>query len=234
MKVMSNSRFLVLGLLTSAASATTVLGDVLTLTFQNVSPVAGVDYSLNSGGVYKDTSAGVMNWVGGYETFCIQLEEYISGGQTVSYDVRDVAEVPDAEPGAMGLYRAGLIEDLYARNYVNIDSSEEAAAFQIAIWEIVHERGDNTAGGLMVADLGLSTGTSRFRNGDGSADGGAFDLAGQLLAGLGGGTETFLGFGGLRGLSNEQFQDQLIVVPGPGALAGIIGVAAIRRRRRRG
>lgn len=231
---MTNSGLLSLGLLTLAASATTARGDVLTLTFQNVSPGSSVDYSLNSGGVYKETTAGVMNWVGGYETFCVQLEEYVSGDNPVAYDVLDVAEVPDAEPGAMGSFRAGLIEDLYARNYADIDSSAEAAAFQIAIWEIVHERGDDTAVGLVVGDLGLSTGTSRFRNGNGTIDGGVFDLAGSLLAGLGGGTETFLGFGGLRGLSNEQFQDQLIVVPGPGALAGIIGVAAIRRRRRRG
>lgn len=234
MKVMTNSGLLSLGLLTLAASATTARGDVLTLTFQNVSPGAGVRYSLNSGDDFTGTTAGVMNWVGGYETFCVQLEEYVSGGNQYTYDVLDVAEVPDAEPGAMGSYRASLIEDLYARNYASIDSAEDAAAFQVAIWEIVHERGGNTAGELMVGELGLSTGTSQFRNGNGAIDGGVFDLAGSLLAGLGGGTETFLGFGGLRGLSNEQFQDQLIVVPGPGALAGIIGVAAIRRRRRRG
>lgn len=39
-----------------------------------------------------------MNWVDGYETFCIQLEEYVSGGNSYAYDVLDVAEEPDAEP----------------------------------------------------------------------------------------------------------------------------------------
>jgi hypothetical protein len=231
MKVMNKSRLLALGLLTLAASATTTRGDVMTLTFQNVSPGAGVQYSLNSGANFTGTTAGVMNWVGGYETFCIQLQEYISGGQQVTYNVLDVADVPDAEPGAMGAYRASLIEDLYARNYASIASAEDAAAFQVAIWEIVHERGDTTAGGLTLGNLGLSDGTARFNVNAGSN---VVTLASGLLAGLGGGTETYLGFGGLRGLSDDYFQDQLIVVPGPGALAGIIGVAAMRRRRRRG
>ena len=53
---------------------------------------------LNSGGVYKDVSAGVMNWVDGYETFCVQLEEYVSGGNSYAYDVLEVAEEPDAKP----------------------------------------------------------------------------------------------------------------------------------------
>ncbi len=231
MKVMNKSRLLALGLLTLAASATTTRGDVMTLTFQNVSPGAGVSYSLDSGVSTRNTTAGVMNWLGGYETFCVQLEEYVSGGNTYTYDVRDVAEVPDVEPGAMGAFRAGLIEDLYARNYASIASAEDAAAFQVAIWEIVHERGDTTAGGLTLGNLGLSDGTARFNVNAGSN---VVTLASGLLAGLGGGTETYLGFGGLLGLSNEQYQDQLIVVPGPGALAGIIGVAAMRRRRRRG
>ena len=231
MKVMTNSRLLSLGLLTLAASATTARGDVMTLTFQNVSPGADVTYSLDSNATTRSTTAGVMNWVGGYETFCVQLEEYVSGGNQYIYDVRDVADVPDLEPGAMGAFRAGLIEDLYARNYASIDSAEDAAAFQVAIWEIVHERGDTTAGGLTLGNLGLSTGTARFNVGAGSD---VVSLASGLLAGLGGGSETYLGFGGLRGLSNEQYQDQLIVVPGPGAIAGMIGVAAMRRRRRRG
>lgn len=231
---MTNSRLLSLGLLTLAASATTARGDVLTLTFQNVSPGAGVQYNLNSGnGNFNGTTAGVMNWVGGYETFCVQLEEYISGGQTVTYDVLDVADVPDAEPGAMGDVRAGLIEDLYARNYASIASAEDAAAFQVAIWEIVHERGD-TFNPLTLGDLGLSTGTARFQlNPDDT--GNVLTLAGNLLAGLGGvDKDEFLTFENLRGLSNLDYQDQLIVVPGPGAIAGMIGVAAMRRRRRRG
>lgn len=219
-----------MSLIVAGASAAVAQGDVLTLTFQNVSPGAGVQYSLNSGGDFNGTTAGVMNWVGGYETFCIQLEEYISGGQQVTYNVLDVADVPDAEPGAMGTFRAGLIEDLYARNYASIASDEDAAAFQVAIWEIVHERGD-TFNPLTLGDLGLSTGTARFT----SVNGNVLTLAGDLLAGLGGAyNDEFLTFSSLRGLSNETRQDQLIVVPGPGALAGIIGVAAMRRRRRRG
>ena len=37
----------------------------------------------------------------------------------------------------------------------------------------------------------------------------------------------------LLGLTNTEYQDQLIVVPGAGAIAGLAGVGAIRRRRRR-
>ena len=53
-----------------------------------------------------------------------------------------------------------------------------------------------------------------------------------LLTGLGGGSQEFSAYDGLRGLTNEQYQDRLIVVPGPVGRFAIAGFGLIRRRRR--
>ena len=53
-----------------------------------------------------------------------------------------------------------------------------------------------------------------------------------LLTGLGGGSQEYSAYDGLRGFTNEQYQDQLIVVPGPVGLFAIAGFGLIRRRRR--
>ncbi|MDC0429476.1 hypothetical protein OAL71_02750 [Phycisphaerales bacterium] len=210
------------------ASACVARGDVMNLTFQNVSPGSNVTYSLDDGQTTRNTTAGVMNWDGGYETFCVQLEEYVSGGSTYIYDVVDVAEVPDADPGAMGAFRASLIEDLYARNYADIDTAVEAAAFQMSIWEIVHEVGTN-GNDLVFSDLDLGSGMARFSTNANDVLG----IASGFLSGLGEGSGAYLAYGGLRGLTNEQYQDQLIVVPGPAGLVAIAGFGLTRRRRRR-
>ena len=74
----------------------------------------------------------------------------------------DVAEVPDADPGAMGAFRASLIEDLYARNYADIDTAVETAVFQMSIWEIIHEVGSN-GNDFVLSDLDLGWGWLAFR-----------------------------------------------------------------------
>ena len=195
-------------------------GEVLSLTFNGVNPGSSASYNLNSGAVgsWQSTNAGVMTWQQGRETFCIQLYENISFNQTVTYEVlEDLAFVPDSQPGNMGPEKAMLISDLYARNYGSIGTGAEAAAFQLAIWEIVHET--EVAGGAL--NLGLGTGIARF---DASLTG-VMSQAEALLNGLGGvgSSLNYLSFAGLRGLTNEDFQDQLIVVPGPAGLAGLMG-----------
>ena len=56
-------------------------------------------------------------------------------------------------------------------------------------------------------------------------------IADSMLGSLGNGG--FNGYSQLLGLTNGEYQDQLIVVPGVGAFAGLGGLVAIRRRRRR-
>ena len=229
MNVREQKRKVAMALIMVGASACVAQGDVMSLTFSGVANPQSVSYNLNSGAVgsWQSTNAGVMTWLGGRETFCIQLLEGIAGNQLVTYEVlEDLAYVPDSQPGNMGPEKAMLISDLYARNYGSIGTGAEAAAFQLAIWEIVHET--EVAGGAL--NLGLGTGIARF---DASLAG-VMSQADGLINGLGGGGSSlnYLTFTGLRGLTNESYQDQLIVVPGPAGLMAIAGLGMIRSRRR--
>ncbi len=74
-------------------------------------------------------------------TFCVQLFEGVTVGGGYNFAQVDVSAVPDAPPapGPMGVIKASLMQDLYRRYYAGVDSSLEASAFQLAIYEISHE-----------------------------------------------------------------------------------------------
>ena len=216
-----------------------------TLTFTNVAPnmVVGINYnggrsfSAGPAGSYNSVYAGRMQWNGPYgktySTYCTQLNEYISWGQTVTYTETEVENVPDAPgtPGPMGSIKASLLRDLYARHYATVkasSSNELNAAFQIAVWEITHENINAADASSAVAQLNLLNGAMQINGSNASL----LATANSLLAGLG--TGGFMSFDGLLGLTHASAQDQLLVVPipVPALLAGVglLGVAALRRR----
>lgn len=215
------------------ASASVARGEMMSLTFEDVSPSRTVGWSLNYSG--SGTSpGGVFNWAGGVRTFCVQLEENISAGQTVNYDVVDPSQVPDGGPGndptqpnQMGATKSLQIQTAYALWYGDsmMMSQDLSAAFQVVIWEISHEQGGMSGG------YQINTGSARFTSGssvENQATAWLDEINTRTLAG------GLLGFSRLRGLTHIDYQDQLIVVPGAGSLAGLLGVAALGRRRRRG
>lgn len=239
------NRFVLMSAVAVAGIAASADATTWTLTFNSVSPnqIVGVNYNAarsNAAGPassFNSVYAGSMNWTGpygkSYSTYCTQLNEYISFGQTVTYTETAIENVPDApgSPGPMGSLKATLLRDLYARHYAAVKSSSSAqlhAAFQVAIWEITHENlnAANAAGAL--AQLNVGTGAMQIN----AANAGVFAAAQSLLAGLG--VDGFRSFGGLLGLSHLTAQDQLLVVPipMPAALAalGLLGVGVLRRR----
>jgi hypothetical protein len=242
MKAMNKATSVAGGLLVIFAStvvsqADVMIGDSLSVTFQNVSPARAVSWSFDDGSTTHVgiNSAGVFNWSGGLKSFCIQLEENISAGSTTTYDVVDLENLPDQPPmpGPLGESRADVMRDLFARNYdlvmskTGSDARNYAAAFQIMVWEISHElSADTTDASSVLGGLAVGTGQASF-----DASSTVIGLANSMLGELGDGG--FFGFAGLLGLTNENRQDQLVVVPGAGAFAGLAGVAAIRGRRRR-
>ena len=222
----------------SSATAGINAGDTLNMTLLSVAPARAVLSTLDGGSTSMNVYGGVLNWdidgVGGVKTFCVQLNETISLGSTLTYTAVDLEQAPDAPPGPgpMGDARATLIRDLYARNYATVmaatgnDAKNLAAAFAMVVWEITHQESTASTASGVLADLDLTTGNAQFTSGSS-----ANSLAAGMLGDLGGGTNDFLSFAVL-GATNPDKQDVLIVVPGPAGLLAIAGLGLVARRRR--
>ncbi len=218
--------------------------ETMTMTFNNVGPSRTIQLSYNAGrsfnqagSGYVNDLAGRMNWTlaggGSVTTFCTQLSEYINYGQTVTYTVTSVENVPDAPPAPMGALRASLIRGLYARNWSTVQNTSNAdlcAAFQLAVWEITHENitaNDASA----IAQMNVFVGAIAANNANGTTLT-VGNLANSLIASL---ADEFNGDApGLVGLTHGSAQDQLLVVPVPMtaglAAVGLLGAFAARRR----
>ncbi len=165
--------------------------------------------------------------VGDHLTYCTDLYEYVKSSPT-NYTIVTLPEMPDSSP--MGFARAGGLYDLAdwagSQPFDPAVSKDFAAAFQIAIWEIVSDYDpsvgraslDVTAGALKVKDTGggpLSSGISGHLTA-------MFDAVGSDSARR-----------GLVGLRSFGAQDQIAVIPAPGPLtlaAGGLFLAVPRRR----
>jgi hypothetical protein len=231
-------------LASSAVLATPVMaeafdvGDEVTLTFKNVFASRAVSAYYTDGSTVFDkvVTAGRLDFSGGVKTFCIQLLEGISVGESRQFDVVDLDQVPEAPPGPgpMGEARATLIRDLYARHYHDLlaatgaDARNQSAAFATILWEITHQDSTETTAAGILGDLDFAAGNARF-----NSSSSVMTFANNWLSGLGGGTGDFLGFAGLRGLSDPTTQDFITVVPGPAGMMALVGMAGVRRPRRR-
>ena len=218
----------------SDVSIQTVSAESLQLTYQGMGARRFV--SVNFNGAASTVRGGVFKWGGSLRSFCTQLEENLTLGSTVDYEIVPVELVPDEppSPGPMGISRATLVRDLYARWYYTVMSKtgtegrDYAAAFQMNIWEITHQNVNDSTAVTALAGMNLNNGNASF-----ASNSNAQVIAQNMLNSLGGGIGNFLGFDQLRGLTSPVNQDQLIVVPGIGGLAACIGLAGIRTRRRR-
>jgi hypothetical protein len=223
----------------AAASANT-----MTLTFLGFgdSTTTGIRYNSNlswssrSSSSLTNITVGVHRWgIYGQErsSFCTQLFEGVTVGQTYTFNVVAPSQVPEVDepynaPGPMGAIKATLVNDLYRRYYADLAGAGQIGAFQLAIYEITHENLTANSASEAVSQLALDKGA--FQAGKA---GGLYATAASMLASLGQG-----GFGtmgpNLLGLSNASAQDQLLVVPigAPAILAGfgLIGLGFMRRR----
>jgi len=233
--------FAILGSLcaVTAASATN-----MTLTFQGygLNGVNRVSYNAsrawNTRGPanFSNIVCGVHNFSSASgrsrETFCTQLFEGVTAGNTYTFAIVAPENVPDepGSPGNMGPVKATLIQDLYKRYYRFIDTAVEASAFQLALYEITHENITAPDASGAVSQLSLEKGAFQSQQSGSSG----YNAAAAMLASLGVG-----GFGtignNLLGLTNPTAQDQLLVVPigAPAILAGLglVGVGLLRRRK---
>lgn len=196
-----------------AASVTFASGDSSAFSNRNLF-VGQLIHRLGTGQTAKD-----------FITYCIDLTQYAGDGMFNLVNLRD-APITSPAPShkwQLGQGQVDALNALYHARAGDIDTNNEAAAFQAAIWEIAYDY-DAGAG---VSSIDLSAGRVRISNADGSplpADV-ASDFA-SIVAAIGSGGAPLLGVG------HSTFQDQ-IFVPAPGsiALAGLsMGLIARRRR----
>ncbi len=201
---------------------------------------AGTSVKINLGGNANNVFAGQLyhqfsngtgkgaELNGTYITFCTDLTEYVTS-TTKSYNVVSIAAMPNSSP--MGAAKAQAIADLYAygagQQLITTAANDYAAAFQIAIWEIVSDFNPFAANN----GLNLTAGSLKVTKTNGSALSSSItNTVAAMFAALG----TNSSHGGILGVSRNGSQDQLVVVPLPTpgllALAGFAGVVALRRR----
>ena len=155
------------------------------------------------------------NGIGDFAAFCVDVLQYMQSPDTYAHD-----------PDLFGASILTNIDRLFTSAYHTVTTGVTAAAFQVALWEIIYDDG-----GVFDLDAGnfytpLNNGCEYNAAVETQAD--SF-LAGLAGAGTGGYSLTYL--------HSENGQDLVTAspVPLPAAgwmlLAGVSGLVAMRRRR---
>ncbi len=153
------------------------------------------------------------------DSFCIDLSDS-STTSAVPYKEVNLEDAADPTFGPMGIAKATWVKKLWDMAYSSGMSQNDAAALQVAIWEVVaDDTWDLTAGNFTV-------GTDAIRS-----------LAGTLLTNV----LSHDGQANLGAVSNPvvdgtqpQYQDYVVQTPEPATLlflgAGLLGLGILRRR----
>ena len=171
-----------------------------------------------------------------FNTFCVEIVQPAYYNEDANYSFASVVEVPSPNAGLGGMVanQAAALESLIAQRWTQATTGSilEAAAFQLAAWEIVYEGADVNYGeyGSGAQMTGLSTQTGHFRTVNNQQ---ASSLADSWLASLF--NDGILGraFGFTSASRQDQIAQAVVIpLPAPVALAGLglLGVVAGRRR----
>lgn len=166
---------------------------------------------------------------GEHLTYCSDLAQYVTSTRR-TYQVTPIQNLPGG--GAMGADRAQAIHDLYAfadkAQLAPGANADFAAAFQIAVWEVVYDY--NVGAGL--SSLSTTSGTLKVFNTNGQALSAA--IRQNLVNFFNAVVNTHTTQRHVLGLSSGSYQDQMVFVPLPApALMGLAGLGALALIRRR-
>lgn len=165
--------------------------------------------------------AGQLRFAEGVLAFCTEVDAPMERDIAVVYTAADIADIPNPDP--MGAARAAAMEAHYAQNFLavtNSGSNSMYAAFAIVLWEVAQENW----GGTDIGELSTKLGAMQVSNISAETEASVTAMFANIA--LGGSYD-------LYGWTNPDYQD-LIVVPGPSiAMAGLLGLAGLRLRRRR-
>jgi len=158
----------------------TLEASTITVNFNNALNLQYIDRTVDNGANWYTTDTGLFQFTylsgakgslsSTFYAFCIEPREFISLGQNVTYDW-SALQNGTTNIGGMGTAKAALLDELFGRYDPILNGSIDAvhaSAMQIAIWEIVRE----TSG-----TLDVYSGTTRFRNPQGSTETQALALA---------------------------------------------------------
>jgi len=166
---------------------------------------------------------------GEVNTYCTDLYQHVSSS-VQRFTVLPVASAPVG--GAMGADKAAAVGNIYnlalGTQLTSSTSNDMAAAFQLAVWEIVTDFNPS----LGASSLSLSTGGFRATQTNGAS---IWSSVQSILNGyLSAANNSSFGPSNIAAISSGSFQDQLVTIPAPGpaALAGV-GLLMIGKRRRR-
>ncbi|MEZ6242456.1 MAG: Cys-Gln thioester bond-forming surface protein [Phycisphaerales bacterium] len=221
-----------------AIAATSANADVVQMKFLGTG--AGRNVTIRSSGYDGGVFAGQLEHRinapgdspldGDWITYCVDYYDFVSSRYNQFY-VSNLKNAPDHHP--MGEVKAQAIVDLYAyAGGAQLDphaSNDFAAAFQLAIWEIIDDyNGSASSLNINAGDFQAWT-SSSWRSGH-TLDSRIADYLCDLFDAVGTGGRV----PGLVALINDCYQDQIVYTPAPGVLAGfgVLGLGASRRRRR--
>ncbi len=152
-----------------------------------------------------------------FNTYCVDLAQYVSANTNYTYNV--------VTPAAHGFTanQETLLSRLWATQFSNVDTANESAAFQVAVWEIVYDTNATLTSGTFVLNNASAVAT----------------LAQGWLNTI---TDANFSFNGtlpqISVLESSTAQDQITVLPSnvPAAGTGVLGLAGLgllaKRQRR--